>query len=96
MKKIIFLLTLAFSLSVFSADLMAQTTVKRKVNRSHKGKSAAIGAGVGAVTGAVISKNKTKGALIGAGAGAAGGYLYGRHRAKKHPKTVYKTKTTVQ
>jgi uncharacterized protein YqgC (DUF456 family) len=98
MKKIIFLLGLIIALMVIMpADTIAQTTtVKSKTNTSHKGKSAAIGAGVGAVTGAVVSKKKGKGALIGGAVGAGAGYLYGRHRDKKHPKTVKKTKVITQ
>jgi hypothetical protein len=98
MKKIIFVLSLMFALIVFTSNyVMAQeTTVKSKTNTSHKGKSAAIGAGVGAATGAVVGRKKGKSALIGGAVGAGAGYLYGRHRDKTHPKTVTKTKTTTQ
>jgi hypothetical protein len=98
MKKIIFLLGLIIGLLVISPNfLYAQTTtVKKKTNTSHKGKSALIGAGVGAATGAIVSKKKGKGALIGGAVGAGAGYLYGRHRDKKHPKTVSKTKVVTQ
>jgi hypothetical protein len=41
----------------------------------------AIGAGIGALGGALIGGKK--GALIGAGAGAAGGYIYHRVKVKK-------------
>jgi hypothetical protein len=98
MKKIIFILAIIFSLTVLSSNLLyAQTTeVKTKTNTSHKGKNAAIGAGIGAATGAVVSNKKGKGALIGGAVGAGAGYLYGRHKDKKHPKTVTKTKTITQ
>ena len=98
MKKIIFLLTVVLGLLVVSPNFsMAQTTeVKTKTNTSHKGKSAAIGAGVGAATGAIVGRKKGKSALIGAGVGAGAGYLYGRHRDRKHPKTVRKTKVVTQ
>ena len=43
-------------------------------------KRTGIGAGVGALGGAVIGGKK--GALIGAGIGAAGGYIYHRQKAK--------------
>lgn len=43
-------------------------------------KRTGIGAGIGALGGAVIGGKK--GALIGAGVGAAGGYLYHRNKAK--------------
>jgi hypothetical protein len=97
MKKIIFVLGLILAMLIVVPDYtFSQTTVKKKVNTSHKGKHAAIGAGVGAATGAIVSKKKGKGALIGGAVGAGAGYLYGRHRDKKHPKTVVKTKTTTQ
>ena len=96
MKKIIFVLSMVIALSAFAGDLQAQTTVKRKVNSSHKGKSTAIGAVAGAVTGAAVSKDKSKGAIIGGAAGAGAGYIYGSHRNKKHPKVVTKTKVVKQ
>jgi hypothetical protein len=97
MKKIIVVFSMLVALLVCLPDFsFAQTTVKKKTNTSHKGKSAAIGAAIGAGTGAVVSKKKGKGALIGAAAGAGAGYLYGRHRDKKHPKVVKKTKTVTQ
>jgi outer membrane protein OmpA-like peptidoglycan-associated protein len=46
------------------------------------GRNTAIGAGVGALAGAVIGGN-TKGALIGAGVGAAGGYVWSQHMQQK-------------
>jgi outer membrane protein OmpA-like peptidoglycan-associated protein len=45
-------------------------------------KGSAIGAGVGALAGAVIGGN-TKGAAIGAGVGALGGYVWSRNMADK-------------
>jgi YMGG-like Gly-zipper len=98
MKKMIVLLTLVFGLTILcSTYVNAQTTeVKTKTNTSHKGKSAAIGAGIGAATGAIVSHKKAKGAVIGAAAGAGAGYLYGKHRDKTHPKKVTKTKTVTQ
>ncbi len=65
---------------------------------SHKKKGTLIGAGAGAATGAVISKNRSKGAVIGGAVGAGAGYLHGRHKDKKDPtrKTVTKTKTVTQ
>jgi hypothetical protein len=68
-------------------DAGAQTTTK-----SRAGKNAAIGAGAGAVTGAVVSKHRAKGAVIGGVAGAAGGYLWGKHKdRKKGRKVVHKS-----
>lgn len=90
----IVVLSLAFGLTAVSAGLnetAAQT--KTKTITSHKKKSALIGAGAGAVTGAVVSKKHAKGAVIGGAIGAGAGYLYGKHRDKTHPmrKTVTKS-----
>lgn len=65
---------------------------------SHKKKGALIGAGAGAATGAVISKDKSKGAIIGGTVGAGAGYIHGSHKDKQDPtrKTVTKTKTVTQ
>jgi len=95
MKKIMLLFSLAFALTTVSAvtnETQAQTT-KTKTIKSHKKKSALIGAGVGAVTGAAVSHKRVKGAVIGGAIGAGAGYLYGRHRDKKHPRTKTVTKS---
>jgi hypothetical protein len=94
MKKILFVLTLAFGLTIVSTGFNeTQAQTKTKTVTSHKKKSALIGAGVGAATGAVVSKKRAKGAVIGGAVGAGAGYLYGKHRDKKHPmrKTITKT-----
>lgn len=103
MKKFIQVATFTFLLTLMVGFLnvaSAQTTVKHetKTGWSGKKKGAVIGGGVGAVTGAVVSKKHAKGAVVGGAVGAGAGYLYGRHKDKKHPtrKRVYKTKTTVQ
>jgi hypothetical protein len=57
------------------------TTAKKGWSKAAKG--AVIGAGTGAIAGAVISKNKGKGAIIGGVVGAAGGYIIGRSKDKK-------------
>ena len=64
----------------------AQSTTVKKKGWSSAAKGTAIGAGSGAVLGAVIAgdHNRVKGAVVGGVVGAAGGYLYGRHRDKKH------------
>jgi hypothetical protein len=97
MKKVLIGVSFVFGLTVASASfnkVAAQTTVKEetKTGMSKKKKGAIIGTGAGAVTGAVVSKNRKKGAVIGGVVGGAGGYIYGRHKDKKHPtqKTVYK------
>lgn len=81
MKKIMYAMTLGLGLSVMSFGHVDAQTV---VTRSHKGKSTAIGAGLGAVTGAVLSRDKSKGAIIGGVAGAAGGYAVGAHKDRKY------------
>jgi hypothetical protein len=101
MKRIFQVLALFLGLSVVVIQSKAQTEVKTvhksKTGWSNKAKGAAIGAGAGAVTGAVVSNKKGKGAVIGGAVGAGAGYLIGRHKDKKNPsrKKVYKTKTTV-
>lgn len=74
-------------------DLSAQTTTKVKKGWSRKAKGTVIGAGAGAVGGALISKNRSKGAIIGGVAGAGAGYLIGRRSDKKHPQKKVKYKT---
>ncbi|MEO5647651.1 MAG: YMGG-like glycine zipper-containing protein [Chitinophagaceae bacterium] len=55
----------------------------RKSGWSKAAKGAVIGGVGGAVTGAIISKNKVKGAVIGGVIGAGGGYVIGRSKDKK-------------
>jgi hypothetical protein len=52
---------------------VAPVTTKKKKGWSRAAKGAVIGAGVGAVTGAIISKKKGEGAIIGGLAGAGVG-----------------------
>ncbi len=61
------------------------TEVEKEKNEgwSKAAKGTAIGAGSGAVLGAILSKNKGKGAAIGGVIGAAGGYIFGRKQDKK-------------
>lgn len=70
---------------VNTSQTIPQIEEKKKLNEVAKG--AIIGAGVGAVTGAIVSKKKGKGALIGgvlgAGAGAAGGKIIKDRNEKK-------------
>jgi hypothetical protein len=58
---------------VYSAPAPQQTVVK------HTKRDAAIGAGAGAVIGAVTSRNKVKGAIIGGAAGAILGGVIGNN-----------------
>lgn len=66
---------------------VAETKPKKKMNNAAKG--ALIGAGVGALTGVAVAKNKGQGALIGAGVGAGAGALTGvivdNSKKKKKP-----------
>ncbi len=79
--KIIFVFLLSFIILVGSAQ--AQTPHKRM---SGKTKGTIIGAGAGAVGGAVIGGGK--GAIIGAAAGAVGGRIIGKHQDKKRAGVV--------
>jgi len=97
MKKFIFVLSLAFTLTSLSSVIIKAEAQKvkevHKTGWSHKKKNAVIGGGAGAVTGALVSKNHAKGAVVGGAVGAGAGYLLGRHQDKKNPpKKVYKYK----
>jgi hypothetical protein len=101
MKKLLYGAGIAIALMITSTNAQAQTVkeeTKVKKGWSKKAKYATIGAGAGAATGVVTSKNDSKGAIVGGAVGAGAGYLYGRHKDKKNPtrKTVYKTKKTVE
>lgn len=56
---------------------------EEKKGWSNAAKGAVIGAGAGAIGGAIISKKKGKGAIIGGVVGAAGGYIIGKNKDKK-------------
>jgi hypothetical protein len=61
---------------------MVSVTADAQTNK--KKKNTLIGAGVGAATGAAVSKNhRVKGAVVGGAVGAGAGYMWGRHRQKK-------------
>src|SRR5678815_5112027 len=62
----------------------AKTTTTKKKGWSKAAKATAIGAGTGAVLGAVINKkNRAIGAVIGGVIGGGGGYVIGRGMDKK-------------
>ena len=62
----------------------AKTTTTKKKGWSKAAKATAIGAGAGAVLGAVINKkNRALGAVIGGVIGGGGGYVIGRGMDKK-------------
>jgi hypothetical protein len=66
--------------------------VNKKKGWSSAAKGATIGGVGGAVAGAVISKNKGKGTVIGGVIGAAGGYILGRRADKKSGRANYTQK----
>ena len=96
MKRVMYLMAIVFSLSMFTMNTQAQTKVK-EVNRkgtSNAAKGAVVGGVGGALAGAAVSHDHSKGAIIGGVAGATGGYLIGRHKDKKYGrKRVHKYKT---
>jgi YMGG-like Gly-zipper len=87
MKKLIFAGVSLLLLTVTSTESFAQRyVVKREyvVRRawSPQAKDATVGAGAGALLGALVSKhNRGSGALIGGLIGGGAGYLYGKHRS---------------
>ena len=58
-------------------------TPPEKKGWSKAAKGAAIGAGVGAVTGVIVDKKDARGAIIGGVAGAGAGYVIGRSKDKE-------------
>lgn len=64
-----------------SGTYQAKTVQKKGWSKAAKG--AVIGAGAGAIAGAVISKKPVKGAVIGGVIGAGAGYVIGRSKDKK-------------
>lgn len=64
----------------------ARTTTQPAKDKgwSSAAKGAVIGAGTGAIGGAILSKKKGKGAIIGGIVGAAGGYIIGKNIDKKN------------
>ena len=102
MKRIFLIVAMAFGLTMISgafdeANAQKRTVVvEHKKGWSHRKKYAVIGAGAGAVTGALVSKHHARGALIGGAVGGASGYLLGRHKDRKYPyRRTYKTKRIV-
>ncbi len=61
----------------------APAVAEEKKGWSNAAKGAVIGAGAGAIGGAIISKKKGTGAVIGGVLGAAGGYIIGKSKDKK-------------
>jgi uncharacterized protein YcfJ len=100
MKKILLAITMAFGLTMISgafieAKSQERVKVEHKRGWSHRKKYGVIGAGAGAVTGAVVSHHHATGALVGGAVGGASGYLLGRHKDRKHPGRTYKMKRRV-
>lgn len=71
--------------STTSSNSTASNTVpQKKKGWSHRAKGTVVGAGTGAITGALINKNnRAVGALAGAAIGAATGYIIGNEVDKK-------------
>jgi len=65
-----------------ASPVIPQPVKKKGWNNATKG--AVIGAGAGAIGGAIISKKKGLGAVIGGVVGAAGGYIIGKNIDKKN------------
>lgn len=61
-------------------------TTTRKKGWSNRAKGTVIGAGSGALIGAIVSKKKGKGAIIGGLLGAGAGYVIGNEKDKKKNK----------
>jgi Glycine zipper len=66
-----------------TSTTQAPAPVQRDKGWSSAAKGTAIGAGSGAILGAVVSKKKVQGAIVGGVIGAAGGYVIGRDMDKK-------------
>lgn len=100
MKKIIYGLCIVVAMSATygsNAQHTYKEEYKTKKPWSHRKKDAVIGAGAGAVTGAIIGHG-AKGAVVGGVVGGGAGYIVGRHKDKRHPEpktaVVYKRKRT--
>jgi hypothetical protein len=65
-----------------ASPVIPQPVKKKGWNNATKG--AVIGAGAGAIGGAILSKKKGLGAVIGGVVGAAGGYIIGKNIDKKN------------
>lgn len=65
------------------ASYSGGTAAPQKKGWSSAAKGAVIGAGAGALGGALIDKKKGRGAIIGAAAGAGTGYIIGRSKDRK-------------
>jgi hypothetical protein len=61
----------------------SESTAEKKKGWSEAAKGTAIGAGAGALGGALIDKKKGRGAIIGGVVGAGAGYLIGRDKDRK-------------
>lgn len=72
------------------APVATTTETEKKKGWSAAAKGAAIGAGAGAIGGAIISKKKGLGAIVGGVVGAAGGYIIGKDIDKKNNRLVMK------
>ena len=73
---------------VAAKNSVAPSVAQKKKGWSHTAKGAVVGAGTGAVTGAIINKKRGQGAivgtLIGAGVGAGTGAIVDAQKKKKN------------
>jgi phage tail tape-measure protein len=98
MKKIIAALGLATVLvaSSVSADAQYYSTTQTRPAWSHRATGAAVGAGSGAIIGAILNKqDPAAGAAIGTLIGAGAGYLIGQREDRVNPRPRYVQKRTV-
>jgi len=79
---------IAESNEVAAQNSVAPSATQKKKGWSHTAKGAVVGAGTGAVTGAIINKKRGQGAivgtLIGAGVGAGTGAIVDAQKKKKN------------
>lgn len=75
-----------YSSSSTASNTPVTAPAEKKKGWSNAAKGAVIGAGTGAVAGAIVSKKKGTGAIVGGLLGAGGGYLIGKAKDKKKQK----------
>lgn len=98
MKRIVGALTLAVIMMTGSIAADAQYSSKNVTRQvwSQRAKGAAIGAGSGAVIGALVNRNdRAAGAAIGTVVGAGLGYLVGQREDRLNPQPNYVQKRKV-
>lgn len=99
MKRILGVLAVAavmMTASVTEASAQGYTVVQQRQAWSQRATGAVVGAGSGAILGAVINRNDPgQGAAIGAVIGAGLGYIVGNNEDRRNPRgNVVRTRTT--